>query len=164
MSVNWKKRIAALGVLSAALVVASLSTTRQMVAQTIRGVLVQDVDQPARAPFQVRLSLNTNILDQTVTIPAGKRLVVDYVTVNGDATSANGGIQPIVTLTSTVAGNASSTFYIAPVQSTSVPEQFLTSGPTKIYADSLVVGLGFSGFSPNNLAVGVAISGHLITP
>lgn len=162
---KWKQRIFALSAMGAVLIVGSMSTTRRLIADNIKSVLVQDVDQPARAPFQVRVQLN-GIADQAITIPAGMRLVVDYVTVNASATtsSTDGGIQPVVVLTSTVAGNPSTSFYIMPTQSSSVPAQFHNSGPATIYADTLNVGTGFSGFGPPNMATGVAISGHLITP
>lgn len=44
----------------------------------VRAALVQDVDQPARAPFQVTVNADIkNFTFTSVPIPSGKRLVID---------------------------------------------------------------------------------------
>jgi hypothetical protein len=130
----------------------------------VRAALVQDVDQPARAPFQATVQLNfTNFTFTPVTIPAGKRLVVDFVSVSGAAGTTGTDIQPIVILNSSVAGNAASSYYIAPQQSGTVPGQFYQNSPVTIYADSLSVGPAFAGFTPAFLIFNVTISGHLVS-
>jgi hypothetical protein len=132
----------------------------------VRAALVQDVDQPARAPFQATVTVNalTNFNYTTVSIPAGKRLVVDMVSMSGAAAGTGGSIQPIIILSSNVAGNPNALFYFAPSPSATLPEQFYSSQPTNIFADSLQVGPAFAGFSPSFMTFNVVISGHLIAP
>lgn len=131
-----------------------------------RPTLVQDTDQAARAPFQVTVPININNFNYTsVTIPAGKRLVVDFISMSGAAQTTSGPyLQPIVILNVGVAGNPSVLNYFAPTQSASDPGQYYYTTSTTIYADSLSVGPGFAGYSPSFLAFSVVITGHLITP
>ena len=131
------------------------------VAAQIRGMLVQDVDQPARAPFQQTFEFS-GVTGQTVTIPKGYRLVVDYVCAHGDAFSSEGGIQPEVTLYSPAGGAPQYLLY--PQQSATVPDQFSGSWPVAIYADTFGVGAGVSGFPPDSgrFGIQVTISGHLV--
>src|ERR1700710_2026805 len=74
-----------------------------------RPTLVQNTDEPARAPFQTTISLNfsTGTVFVSVPIPSGKRLVIDYVSVAGAAASNTGAIQPVIILESSVAGSPS---------------------------------------------------------
>ena len=130
----------------------------------VRAALVQDVDQPARAPFQATVTVNANNFTNTaVSIPSGKRLVIDYVSLSGAAGTTGAYIQPIVILNSSVAGGPASSFYIAPQQSTVAPGQFYKSEQTTIYADTLSVGPAFAGYTPSFLVFNVVISGHLIS-
>jgi hypothetical protein len=69
----------------------------------------------------------------------------------------------VILLNSTVAGSAGATFYIQPVASALTPQQFYNSGPVTIYADSLNIGGGYSGFAPSFLVFNVVISGHLVS-
>ena len=125
---------------------------------------VRDVDQPARAPFQATVALNINNFTYTnVPIPAGQRLVIEYVSISGAATSSGGPVQPIALLSASTAGNPSALFYIAPPPSASLPTQFYYNGSAAIYADALEIGPAFAGFSPSFLALNVVISGHLIS-
>lgn len=125
---------------------------------------VKDVDQPARAPFQATVELNINNFTYTaVPIPAGQRLVIEYVSISGAAQSSSGPVQPIALLSTSVAGNAGALFYIAPTPSAALPTQFYHSEPTAIYADSLEVGPAFAGYTPSFMVLNVVISGHLIS-
>ena len=126
--------------------------------------LVQNIDEPARAPFQVTVNINRSSPYTTVSIPSGKRLVVDYVSYSGAAQTSGPFIQPIVLLYSTVAAGAVSDYYFSPNPSVTSPGQYNSSQVTKIFADSLSVGEGFSGYDPTFLSFSVVISGHLITP
>lgn len=131
----------------------------------VRAALVQDVDQPARAPFQVAVPININNFTFTpVSIPTGKRLVIDYISTDGAAQTAGSYIQPIIILSSVVAGGSAAMYYIAPSQSTTAPGQYYHTETAKIYADSLEVSPAFAGFTPTFMAFNVVISGHLITP
>jgi hypothetical protein len=130
----------------------------------VKAALVQDVDQPARAPFQVKVPININNFTYTpVTIPAGKRLVVDYISMSGAAQTTGAYIQPIVIFSSSVAGNPSCLYYVAPEQSGTAPGQYYHTEKAAIFADSLSVSPAFAGYSPSFLAFNVVISGHLIS-
>ncbi len=134
-----------------------------------RPTLVQNTDEPARAPFQTTVSLNfsTSTLFVSVPIPSGKRLVIDYVSVSGAAASNSGAIQPVIILESSVAGSPSVNYYLQQTQSPLVTSQYASAGPMTIYSDSLAVAFAYSGFAPTapGFAVfNVCISGHLITP
>jgi hypothetical protein len=128
-----------------------------------RAALVQDVDQPARAPFQATVPVNiSNFTFTNVPVPAGKRLVVDFLAINGAAQTSGAYIQPIVILSSTVAGS-SSMFYFAPQQSTVAPGQYYDTRQATIYADTLSVSPAFAGFTPTFMSFNVNISGHLVS-
>jgi len=131
----------------------------------VRAALVQDVDQPARAPFQVTVPININNFTFTpVSIPAGKRLVIDYISMSGAAQTAGTDLQPIIILSSSVAGGSTNLYYIAPQQSGTVPGQYYHTEQATIYADTLNVSPAFAGFTPSFMAFNVVISGHLIAP
>ena len=125
---------------------------------------VKDVDQPARAPFQATVPLNiSNFTYTNVPIPAGQRLVIEYVSVTGAAASNSGPVQPIALLSNTVAGSPAATYYIAPLPTVALPSQFYHSENTAIYADTLEVGPAFAGYTPSFMVLNVVISGHLIS-
>ena len=131
----------------------------------VRAALVQDTDQPARAPFQVTVPINVNNFVYTnVPIPSGKRLVIDYVSLSGAAGTAGAYIQPVILLSSSVAGGPASTYYFGPNPSATTPGQYYASNQAAIYSDSLAVGPAYAGYAPTYLVFNVVISGHLITP
>jgi hypothetical protein len=130
----------------------------------VRAAMVQDVDQPARAPFQVTVPININNFNYTpVTIPTGKRLVVDYISMSGAAQTNGTDVQPIIIFNSSVAGNPECLYYVAPPQSSSVPGQYYHTEKATIFADSLSVSPAFAGFTPTFMSFSVVISGHLIS-
>jgi len=147
------------------LAVAGIFCAKPAMAQA-RPTLVQNTDEPARAPFQTTVSLNlsTSTLFVSVPIPPGKRLVIDYVSVSGAAASNSGAIQPVIILESAVAGSPSVNYYLSQNQSPLVTTQFQSAAPMTIYSDSLAVAFGYSGFTPSFAVFNVSISGHLITP
>ena len=132
-------------------------------------LLVQDIDQPARAPFATTVSLNavTNFNYTQVPIPTGQRLVIDYVSISGAAQSVVNNtvepIQPIIILNTSVAGGPANLYYLAPPQNNQLSTQFYMAQPTTIYADTLEVGPAFAGFTPTFDVFNVVISGHLIS-
>jgi hypothetical protein len=137
----------------------------QPVMAQVRAALVQDVDQPARAPFQATVPININNFTYTsVPIPAGKRLVIDYVSLSGAAQTSGAYVQPIIILNSAVAGSSSALYYLGPNPSTTTPGQYYLAQPMTVYADSLQVSPAFAGYTPSFMAFNVVISGHLITP
>jgi hypothetical protein len=129
----------------------------------VRATIVQDVDQPARAPFQVTIPINISNFNYTnVPIPAGKRLVIDYVALDGAAQTTGSYVQPIIIVSSTVAGN-SSLYYLAPQPSSTTPGQYYHTEQTTIYADSLALSPAYAGFTPYFMSFNAVISGHLVT-
>jgi hypothetical protein len=129
-----------------------------------RAALVQDVDQPARAPFQATVPININNFNFTnVPVPTGKRLVVDYISLSGAAQTDGAYVQPIVIFSSSVAGSSNALFYVAPNQSTVAPGQYYDARQVTIYADSLSVSPAFAGFTPTFMSFNAVISGHLVS-
>jgi hypothetical protein len=132
------------------------------VAAQIRGMLVQDVDQPARANFQWTFSFTADTPPQTVTIPKGYRLVIDYVNAQGEVTP--GGIQPEILLyVPASTPDYSPEYYLYLQQSGPATDHFYGSWPVTIYADTLKVGTGYAGLAaPISFGFTVTISGHLV--
>ena len=163
MFTNWKKHLVALGVMGAIIALGSIAVPHKVWAQA-KAALVRDVDQPARGAFQTSVDLNVSGGSSTgITIPAGYRLVVDYVAMDGGAQSIGGGIQPYVLLTTTVGSRPAVIYYLTPTQSNTAPLQFQHSEPVTIYGDTLGVGLAYSGYAPSYLILNVPISGYLIS-
>lgn len=132
------------------------------------GVLAIPCAQPAAAQdandtFVITVPVNINNFTYTpVTLPAGMRLVVDYVSISGDAESSQGAVQPIVILNAALTGGSANLFFIAPTQSNLVSTQFYHNEQTVIYADTLSVGPAFAGYTPSFMSFNVVISGHLV--
>jgi hypothetical protein len=162
MLVRWKKQLVAAGVTGAVLIGGSLLQPRHLMAQVAKWALVRDADQPARGAFQINVPLTFGGGFVNVPIPSGKRLVVDYVALNGAAASSSGGIQPSVLFQSSLGANPAVTYYLTPTQSATAPTQFQHTEEVRIYADSLYVGLAYSGYAPSFLVFQASISGHLI--
>lgn len=120
--------------------------------------------QAAVTPFVTTVAVNplTNFNYTPVAIPSGMRLVVDYISMSGAAQTAHGPIQPIVILNTQLAGGPQNLFYFAPPGTPRQPSQFYMGKQTTIYADTLSVGPGFSGYAPTFFAFSVVISGHLV--
>jgi hypothetical protein len=124
-------------------------------------VPTQDVE--ARNAFQAEFE--TGFGSTPVTIPAGQRLVVDFVTINGEVNSLTGPIQPSVIFQSSINGGPTVNYYLQPAPNpVPLPQenQLYLAQPVKIYADTLTLGAAFAGFAPNFYALRVSISGHLI--
>jgi len=119
--------------------------------------------QTAPVPFVVTVPININNFNFTqVTIPAGKRLVIDYVSMSGAAQTSGTDVQPIIILAATLQGGSQNLFYFAPVQDPNVPGQYYEHDQTTIYADTLYASPAFAGFTPSFMSFNLVISGHLI--
>jgi hypothetical protein len=113
-------------------------------------------------PFQTTVQININNFVYTpITIPHGKRLVIQNLNLSGEA-SADPYVQPIVLLNSTINGGASINYYFAPSVSTVDPTQYYANYPLTIYADTLQVSPAFAGYTPFSLAFNVVITGYLV--
>ena len=134
-------------------------------AATVSPVLMKDVDQAARAPFQVSVPININNFTYTpVAIPAGQRLVIDYISYSGAAQTSGSYVQPILLLSVGVANNPSVLYYYGTNPSSTTPGQYYHSETATIYADTLQVAPAFAGYTPSFMSFNLVITGHLITP
>ena len=95
---------------------------------------------------------------QSVVIPAGQRLVVDFVNIG--AYAGPGTFEPYIVLQSSLNGGGSANYAFDPAPTTA-PGTNVTSQAAKIYADALSVAVGVSGGVALN-AIYVEISGHLV--
>lgn len=117
----------------------------------------------AKNAFSVTVEVNVNNFTNTaVTIPAGKRLVVQNVSLSGAAQTEGAYVQPIVILSATLGTGTANLNYFGPNPSATVPGQYYASVPTTIYADKLEVGPAFSGFTPTFMVFNVVITGYLV--
>lgn len=123
---------------------------------------VRNADEPAREAFQATVQVGFGTGLQGVPIPAGKRLIIDYVSIHGNASGTTGAIVPTILLESSIDSQASVNYYISPVQIDPTIDQWRASQLVKIYADSLTIGVGYAGSVPFVLSFAVDISGHLI--
>ena len=129
-------------------------------------VPAQSMDAKNAYQVDLTVSLVSGFLtSQALTIPAGQRLVVDFVTASGGAYSLSGPIQPSIVLESSLNGGGQANYYLQPAPTATVipgTGQMHLAQPVKIYADNLTVAAGFAGFSPASYVFNVAISGHLV--
>jgi hypothetical protein len=111
--------------------------------------------------FQVQYTVSFAEDPQQVAIPTGQRLVVDFVTIDGDIFGP-GPTQPVIVLSSSLTGGGSANYYFSPVQTVSGLSQLSLAQPAKVYADTLFVEGGYAGTTPTGFSFIVAISGHLV--
>jgi hypothetical protein len=123
---------------------------------------VRNSDEPGRGAFQTTVQVGFGQGLVGVPIPAGTRLVIDYVSIHGNA-SGPGTVVPTILFESSINSQPSVNYYISPVLIGDVTtDQWRASEPVKIYADSLAMGVGYAGVVPTTLSFAVDISGHLI--
>ena len=161
MFASWKRRLTAVGVMTGVLILGSLSGPRHLLAQA-KYALVRNVDEPGRGAFQTTVQVGFGTGLAGVTIPAGKRLIVDYVSIHGNADGNGGVTMPTILIESVLSGGGQANYYISPVRVEPTLDQYRASQVVKIYADSLFVGVGYAGAVPLVLSFAVDISGHLI--
>jgi hypothetical protein len=124
-------------------------------------VPTQSVD--AENAFQTSFTLGFD--NVPITIPSGKRLVIDFVEVNGFAQPTAGPVQPDIIFYSTLTGGGSASYYLQPAPSAvNIPgePQFYLAQPVKIYADTLSVSGAYAGYTPSTFTFNVNISGHFV--
>lgn len=117
----------------------------------------------AKNAFQQQISLGLSA--QQIAIPAGQRLVVDFVAINGIAQSLSGAIQPSIILQSSLNGGNTANYYMQPGPTpVNIPgtNQLYLAQPVKVYADTLFIVPAYAGFAPSTYIFNVGISGHLI--
>jgi hypothetical protein len=117
----------------------------------------------ARNAFEVTVTVNINNFTYTsVAIPAGKRLVVQDVSLSGAAETDGPYVQPIIILSSVINSGTANLHYFGPNPSFTDPGQYYADMQTTIYADSLEVGPAFAGYTPTFLSFNVVITGYLV--
>jgi len=122
---------------------------------------VRNADEPGRGAFQTSVTVGFGTGLASVPIPAGTRLVVDYVSIHGNA-EGPGAVVPTILFESSINSQPSVNYYVSPVLIDPTIDQWRASEQVKIYADSLAVGVGYAGAVPITLSFVVDISGHLI--
>ena len=97
-------------------------------------VLGRDVDHPARHPFQrgvvIEFATGEGIASAQFTVPADKRLVIEYVSANIILTE---GVMFRFSVR-TSAGSSTGTHYFAPISQPNFPEAYTISQDTRVYA------------------------------
>jgi hypothetical protein len=124
-------------------------------------VPVVDADIAGRAPFQASVSLSLQTPYVNVSIPAGKRLIVEHVNVTAYVQSS-GVIVPSVVAGVTQAGSAPTNF-IYTLNTSPLGTQYALAQQVTLYADALSLSYGYAGTTPNDISMAVSISGHLIS-
>jgi hypothetical protein len=150
-----------LGIVTSRDVRAAVSALVTVANTSANPVPAQSMD--AKNAFQVDLQMG--LTPQAVTIPAGQRLVVEYVTISGIANSLNGPIQPSLILQSSLNGGGSASYYLQPGPTpVNIPgaNQLSFSQQVKVYADTLTVSPAYAGFAPFTYTFTMSISGHLV--
>jgi hypothetical protein len=148
-----------LGIATSHTVRAAVSALVTVTNTSANPVPTQDVD--AKNAFQTQLTVTFGEAPQQISIPSGQRLVVDFVTINGDL-FGDGSTQPVIVFSSALTGGGSAGYYLTPVATVSGLSQLTLAQPVKIYADTLFVEGGYAGVTPTGFSLGVAISGHLV--
>jgi hypothetical protein len=125
---------------------------------------VRNADEPAREAFETSINLNLTSPTANVTIPAGKRLVIEYVTCEASAFSPTGQVAPSFRLTVGLSGTGGEYNFI-PQGNTDVSASpiFFGSYPVRIYADTLSLNAAYRGFVPTQLNLNVSIAGYLVS-
>jgi hypothetical protein len=118
----------------------------------------------ANNAFQTTVAININNFNNTpVAIPAGKRLVIQNVSLSGAAQTTSGPyVQPIIILSATLGSGAANLRYFAPIQDPNDPGQFYKDFETTVYADKLEASPAFAGYTPSFMSFNVVITGYLV--
>jgi hypothetical protein len=163
MWTTWKKQLMAVGLAGVILIGGTILAPKRLMAQ-VRAALVRDEDSPGRNAFQVAFDLNISggLPSVPITVPAGKRMVIDYVAINGAAGTAGPYIQPYVLIQSSVNGGPAINYYMLAEAITNSPGQFHDNEVAHIYGDTASVGLAFAGYTPTFMVMHICISGHMI--
>jgi hypothetical protein len=137
------------------------STPVTVMNTTANAAAVRDEDSPGRNAFQTKVDLSiSGTGGMGLSIPPGKRLVIDYVSAAGSGPSS--GTQPYVEIYTSLSGGPQVNYTLTPTQSPIATQQFQHSEKVAIYGDTLFVSLAYSGSTPVFLTSSVSISGHLI--
>lgn len=117
----------------------------------------------AKNAFAVTVQVNVNNFVYTpVTIPAGKRLVIENVNLSGAAQTDGPYVQPIVLISAALGSGSTNNHYFGPNPSTTDSTQYYADYSSKFYADTLYVSPAFAGFTPTFMVFNVVISGYLV--
>jgi len=129
------------------------------------GVVIKDLDEPARQPFQTRLLCSTTAAGSiycqaSYTVPAGKELVIEYVQVSS---TENGGSGTYYYGLQTTAAGQTPPYVFAPGTraSSNYP---IGDHLVRIYADpgSTVTFTGFETNNTGNVIFAMVLSGYLV--
>ena len=165
-----RKVLTALAGFAVLLTVAAFTTRGSSVIQSMKPLLVRNVDAPATRAFQVGLCVESNqqvcapdapIIALPATTSAGepvKRIVIEHASA-WCAAASTGYITSMFIETSV---NGIEAFhYFAPAVG-AAPSSFLTATPTRIYADPGTDVRLFAGITASSGWCKLTISGHLV--
>lgn len=129
---------------------------------------VQNVDEPALQPFQARATANIAPGDSGtnafVTIPSGKRLVIQYASAYGDAPS---GQVLTFSVQTEIPGETNYTEHDVPAAQQNAnggTEIFVAGSPVELYADSpqVLLRVDRNGATTGTVYASISISGYLV--
>lgn len=104
-------------------------------------LFMRDVDNPARQPFQMgfpfTMNSGTQQVFQSFTVPAGKRLVIEYVSMGSGSVPVG---QHLFIIITTTVGAVGAFHFVAVTPQGSIPppnaaDTFVASQPMRVYAD-----------------------------
>jgi hypothetical protein len=133
-------------------------------------VFVRDVDNPARQPFQIgfpfTMNSGTEQVFQSITVPDGKRLVIEYVSMGSGSVPVG---QHLFIILRTFVGGVGAFHYVAVTPQgrlapPNVADTFVASQPMRVYADpgtTVTIQMqrdsGYAACGPN-----LTVSGYLV--
>ena len=164
---HWKTYVAIGALLGAGIAMLGGALAQPVMAQ-VRAALVRDVDTPSLSPVRLAASYDLNSLnDQRLltTVPAGKRLVIEYVSYW--AYAATGTQIVFGALRNGQFGPLSVILEIHPAHTSAATGLFIQDGsqPVKAYFEAGEEVWVSASKSAGGLAhVEVFVQGHLITP
>jgi len=117
----------------------------------------------AKNAFQTTVPISiTNFNFTVVPIPAGKRLVIQNVSLSGATQTEGPYVQPIIILSTTLGSGTANLRYFAPLEDPKVPGQYYQDFETTVYADTLTASPAFSGYTPSFMSFNLVITGYLV--
>lgn len=167
-----KKVQFALGFALVGLFVASFAAIAPKAVKAAIATLIRDQDNAARRPFttsclaQIVTGVNHEIFCQTPAIPEGEEVVIESVSIFGQADPNNVVYRPSVT---TIESGVRNTFFMAPIQDSTINQpdfaDFRAGQSVRLYADpgSVILCIGDTKDNSFDFLINCTISGYSVT-
>jgi hypothetical protein len=121
---------------------------------------VRDADNDVRNAFVAEIDLDiNNVSGEYIQTPPGTRLVIEYMSIAGSATS---NAVPLITIFPGLNGGAGPQFDFFLDQSATNANKYGWNGAVRLYGDLIWVSEAFAGATPAFYTARVSISGHLV--